>query len=263
MFNNYIYLIISLALHLLLLLEIENHIKTKIPEKKDTAIKITLKKRAKIFKKKIKNKNSEINLSLLGIAKNEVLESQIYQIDSIKNTSTNSIQKVFSRLSNHLEYPEIFVKHNIKGNAIASIHFNKNGFFLRDQLKINSTSHYLKAHITMSIKKAMKNFKLPSLVKQTCFKVLYEFKLTTSGKDENKILNDAILLSRWKYGITSKGDKIANGINKGLTNLTNWMSLIEYIPESEKDKQKSKRELEAYERDIVKTKKKPTHFKQL
>jgi len=215
-------------------------------------IKIKLKRYNKVQKKKlskrIKTRKTKLSYKMLGISSNEKFYGDEYKVGSMNEIDFTHSNKVFTHLSQYLHYPQVFVKHDVKGHVIGHVSFDKYGEFLIEDLRLESNSAYLRAHIAICLKEAFEDYKVLGLSKKTRFKMLFEFKLTTKGENQDKILDDAFYFSRWKYGVTTGGDQVVHGIGKALINITSWVSLLEYLPESKGSKQRRIRELSKYER---------------
>lgn len=216
-------------------------------------IKIKLKQlpqsRPSNLSKSLKTNKSKLTFSMLGMKAYEKLGDNQYEVATINEIQPQKVSQVFYQIADKLIYPKELVKHHVKGHVKTRIFFDKDGYLQFSRLRLKGTNRYLRAHIARTIRKSFKNFSLKPLKKMTAFDLLFEFELTPKGRDEEYLLSDAFYFKRWNYGTSSPGDKLTTGISKALVNITNWFSLLEYLPETKGAKHRQIRELEKYERD--------------
>ena len=243
----------SILLHFIILLPSHVDEKTKkvsshLPKKLNIILKNKSRKTLTLGKM-FKEDKRKLTTSMLGVSSNEILNDKSFEVLSVDNIDSKNTNIVFNQIAQYLIYPAEFVENEIKGNVMSHVFFSKEGKLILNKLKIKSASPYLRVHIARTIRAALKKLQVQGLSKMAVFKILFEFKLTTKGEDKDVILDDALYFSRWKYGISSNGDKLVHGIGKALVNMTNWLSLLEYLPESKAQKHKRVRGLRKYEID--------------
>jgi hypothetical protein len=253
--NSFLYLLLSILLHLLLLLQVK---KSSEPihhqnSKKINIIVLEKAKKIKVIAKKKKLEIGKLTLSMLGLPSNKVDFAE-YEVDSSKNISVQKNTLLFNTINKYLKYPNELVRSKIQGHVSAKFYLDKNGKYDESKSQINSNSVYLRVHIARLLRKsleALDSGKL-KLKKLTQFNASFQFKLTTTKneKDTSQIFDNNYFFYRQKYGVSNKGDVIVKGIGKSLIHLTNWLSLLEYAPDSDKAMLQKGFKLKSYENDL-------------
>lgn len=252
----HVFLIISLLLHCVLFFK-ENIKSDKIKPIQEKKVNLKLIKKTQVEMKTLKTKKSKlekITFSMLGIPSLEKVDSNQYEVKSNKYHSIQKSNLLFNAIEEQLIYPNELVENNIQGHVSVRIYLNKGNQYDEKLTKIKGASPFIKVHIARTLRKVLipEFIKNLNIKKLTRYNIVFNFKLTSEkrAQDESRLLEDSFYFYRQEYGVSSKGDKIIKGVDKTLMNLTNWFTLLEYLPDSDQTKQRKMRIIKSYEDDL-------------
>ncbi|MFG1501489.1 hypothetical protein ABMA70_14880 [Halobacteriovorax sp. XZX-3] len=249
-------LIISFLLHTLLLFSYS---------KNDQIKKITQREPIKMKVKSLKQKKSSIqknfskNYRAKGLKLSDFsINPKHLNIDDAKISTNSNIgiakaNQIFSKIEQNLTYPEELVEIEAQGHFQVTFYLDKNAQYEEKRTKISVGSRFLRAYIAKVLRKSLKNIdqKDLKLQKLTKFNAVFKFNLTTSATElgQSQLLKDRYFFYRQRYGVSTGRDRVMNGVTKTLTGITNILSLLEYLPDSDATKLRKKRVLETYIKD--------------
>ena len=159
----------------------------------------------------LKNKKSKLKLNRLGVdfqfKSNKHNQSnrnnstlKLNGINLTEDSKTAYLyQYIYNLIDQNLTYPAEFYANNIKGTANTVIVFSKNGDYLKDKTKINSTSRYLSVLVRHTLNNA-----LQSLPQNLAKKISKSFQLTCTFTFEITEHNDPVLIAANKSIIDKK-----------------------------------------------------------
>lgn len=253
MTNFYRFIFISMGLHICVFLQINQKPKRLLKEKPQTKVSIKLKKVIKKFQTKTQTSRPK-KLSLSSLAFNpKNLRMEDLEIHQINDLNLQKQNIVFNHIDQYLIYPTELIENEIYGFVTAEIFIDKNLQYLENKTKIKGSSRYLNVHIARVLRLALKslNQKELNIKKLTRFNLLFEFRLTTSKEllEKSKITDQYFFFYRQEYGAVKNQDKINKAFGKALLHITNWFSLLEYLPDSDEKKLKKAWKLRSYEYD--------------
>lgn len=252
-------LIISVVFHTFFLFYKKDSIAPKIKIKKVTKIKIkdtTVKappQKSSSSEKKLKSTFSLRDLAIKDFKKKEISS---YLVGTIKSLDLQKNDIFFNQFDKYLKYSPELVENKIQGNVSMTFFLDNNLKYAPSKLKLKSNSPYLKVVIVNSLNKTLKTLKISkrfTISKLTKFTIKARFSLSTSRKNllNSQIYEDQYFFYRQKYGVSSTKDNINHVMNKALIHATNWLSLLEYLPDKEKTKVQKNWKLKQYERNPI------------
>ena len=248
------FLSVSLLLHSILFFQVNTKSRVNI-QKKYKTINLVIgqeTKKSKVLKRtKIFNR-SKVTLAMLGVTSEEMNFSH-HKVDTAKSISFSKSTYIFDTIDDCLDYPSELADNLIQGNASAKFYLTKDGKYDETRTQVESHSAYLRVHIARLLRTSLSTLdpKKLNLKKTTQFTVLFLFKLTTdqNKKHTSKLFEGHYFYYRQKYGVSTATDSVVKGVHKTLTHLTNWLTLLEYLPDNDKVKAQKNYKLKSYEDD--------------
>ncbi|MFG1486555.1 hypothetical protein ABMA77_10815 [Halobacteriovorax sp. RZ-1] len=248
--------IISLLLHALLLFTYsKNHKIKNITHREPIKMKVkSLKQKKKSIQKSFSKNYKTKGLKLSDFS----IDPKHLSLDEAKISTNSNIglakaNRIFAKIEQNLTYPEELVEIESQGHFQVTFYLDKGARYDEKRTKISTGSRFLRAYIAKVLRNSLKNLDQRDLKlkKLTKFDAVFKFNLTTSVTElgQSQLLKDRYFFYRQRYGVSTGRDKVMNGVSKTLAGITNVLSLLEYLPDSDATKLKKKRILETYIND--------------
>lgn len=203
--------------------------KHRIKQEKIKAIKISFK--ATRITKKVKRLTTKFNNFNIGF--NPIKKAAIYKFSG--DIGIMRSQRLYELISQNTLYPKYFSKLSIHGlvqcNFIYT--FSSNSKYL----KCIASNQFLRVHTAINVLKSLSQFNFKQTKKNLRLKLSFNYEITSFKKTIflNTTSSGHYFFHRRNYAALTKGEKVYKGFFKGIMHITNWLTLLEYLPKSEKE----------------------------
>lgn len=225
------YILIIFLAHIgLLALKVKN--KQISPIEKTRVIKtriIKKKKKKRLSKKSKRMKRLSKAFSARNIISHNFKVSDYY-IGQLNGSSSGELY-LFDLVDEILIYPKIFVDYLQRGSVKCHL------YIYGEEINLKFTkckgNRFIKTYFLNEFQKALK---LVKNKKKFRIKINTEYRLTTdrNKKSHTKNLDSSWYFYRQAYAPISTTQKTLHVINKVLINMTNWLTLLDYLPKNKK-----------------------------
>lgn len=233
------FLIFSLLVHFILLIYQQKTIVVPSPK---IVSKLKIKSiNRNILKKRQTNSNFAL-FSKLSVTRSKnkfEIGAKIAQIDSPMTSSEGNA--IYSLVNENLTFPKELSAVGVQGYVFVEAYFDEKGYFHEDKSIFSFSNKLLSIHVRQVLRKSLSKRIYTRHFKSGHYRLNFSFQITSTDQNlsKEKFKTGDIDFSRSNYGVVTKIDEVNHSLNKVLTGVTNWLSLLEYLPKNQ-EAQRSK-----------------------
>jgi hypothetical protein len=161
---------------------------------------------------------------------NHNFKASDYYIGQLNGSSSNELY-LFDFIDEILVYPKVFVDYLQRGSVKYQLYVYGETISLQNS-RCNG-NRFIKAYFLNEFQKALKIIKNK---KNFRLKINTKYRLTTdrNKNSQSKNLDSSWYFYRQAYAPVTTTQKTLHVINKVLINMTNWLTLLDYLPKNKK-----------------------------